>query len=193
MIDAAVSTPHFRLLHPRGARGCWRWCRWCCWRRWSPVSSGGDPRDALRGDGYPPVERLTFQRVELTGDGIVASVMNDGPDPVQIAQVQVDDAYWLFTADNGTELQHLGRTTLSIPYPWVHGEAARRPGSDVDRHDVRLRNRGRRSDAARRCADAGTVHADGHLRRRRAGGDRPAVVSTGVPNRAAAASIFSSR
>ena len=80
------------------------------------------PADALRGDGYPPVERLTFQRVVLTGDGIVASVMNDGPDPVQIAQVQVDDAYWSFTADNGTELRHLGRTTLTIPYPWVHGE-----------------------------------------------------------------------
>jgi zinc transporter ZupT len=42
---------------------------------------------------------------------------------VQIAQVQVDDAYWLFTADNGTDLQHLGRTNLTIPYPWVHGEA----------------------------------------------------------------------
>jgi zinc transporter ZupT len=81
------------------------------------------PADALRGDGYPPVERLTFQRVELTGDGIVASVMNDGPDPVRIAQVQVDDAYWLFTSDNGTDLRHLGRTTLRIPYPWVHGEA----------------------------------------------------------------------
>ena len=80
------------------------------------------PAEALRGDGYPPVERLTFQRVVLDGDGIVASVMNDGPDLVQIAQVQVDDAYWLFTADNGTELRHLGRTTLRIPYPWVHGE-----------------------------------------------------------------------
>ena len=81
-----------------------------------------NPADAFRGDGYPPVERLTFQRVVLTGDGIVASVMNDGPDPVRIAQVQVDDAYWQFTADNGTELRHLGQTTLSIPYPWVHGE-----------------------------------------------------------------------
>jgi zinc transporter ZupT len=80
------------------------------------------PGEALRGDGYPPVERLTFQRVELTADGIVARVMNDGPDPVQIAQVQVDDAYWSFTADTGTELQHLGRTTLRIPYPWVRGE-----------------------------------------------------------------------
>jgi zinc transporter, ZIP family len=81
------------------------------------------PGNALRGDGYPPIERLTFQRVDLTSDGIVAHVMNDGPDVVQIAQVQVDDAYWMFTADRGTALSHLGRTTLSIPYPWVHGEA----------------------------------------------------------------------
>jgi zinc transporter, ZIP family len=80
------------------------------------------PGDALRGDGYPPVERVTFQRVELTADGIVARVMNDGPDPVQIAQVQVDEAYWAFAADNGTALRHLGRTTLRIPYPWVLGE-----------------------------------------------------------------------
>jgi len=81
------------------------------------------PGNALRGDGYPPVERLTFQRVELTTDGIVVHVLNDGPDAVQIAQVQVDDAYWMFTADNRTALSHLARTTLSIPYPWVHGEA----------------------------------------------------------------------
>lgn len=80
------------------------------------------PADALRGDGFPPVERVTFQRVELTTDGIVARVMNDGPDALQIAQVQVDDAYWSFTADNGTGLGHLGRTTLRIPYPWVLGE-----------------------------------------------------------------------
>ena len=80
------------------------------------------PAEVLRGDDYPPVERLTFQRVELTPDGIVAHVMNDGPDPVHIAQVQVDDAYWSFAADHGTDLRHLGRTTLMIPYPWVHGE-----------------------------------------------------------------------
>lgn len=81
------------------------------------------PADALRGVDYPPVERLTFQRVELRPDGILATVMNDGPDPVRIAQVQVDEAYWAFTADRGTELRHLGRTTLALPYPWVQGEA----------------------------------------------------------------------
>jgi ZIP family zinc transporter len=42
---------------------------------------------------------------------------------VTIAQVTVDDAYWAFTASNGTVLNHLGRTALRIPYPWVAGEA----------------------------------------------------------------------
>jgi zinc transporter ZupT len=49
--------------------------------------------------------------------------MNDGPDEVTIAQVQVDDAFWTFTAEGGTVLRHLGRTTLHVPYPWVDGEA----------------------------------------------------------------------
>jgi zinc transporter, ZIP family len=79
--------------------------------------------DAVRGENYPPVERLTFQRVTLDPGGIAATVFNDGPDPVTIAQVVVDDAFWTFTADAGTSLRHLGRTTLRIPYPWVEGEA----------------------------------------------------------------------
>ena len=78
--------------------------------------------DAMRGEGYPPVEELVFQRVGLGPDGIVATVLNDGPDPVTIAQVQVDDAYWSFSADSGATLARLGRTTLTIPYPWVHGD-----------------------------------------------------------------------
>ncbi len=81
------------------------------------------PLDAVRGEEYPPVEELAFQRVELGSEGIVATVLNDGPDPVTIAQVQVDEAYWSFTAEPGTTLAHLGRTTLTIPYPWVEGDA----------------------------------------------------------------------
>ncbi|MBI4265069.1 MAG: metal transporter [Acidobacteria bacterium] len=81
------------------------------------------PADAVRGGGFPPVERLTFQRVTLEPGAIVVSVMNDGPDPVTIAQVQVDEAFWTFSADDGTVLGHLARTTLRIPYPWVDGEA----------------------------------------------------------------------
>lgn len=81
------------------------------------------PADAVRGDNYPPVERLTFQRVTLEPGAIVASLLNDGPDDVTVAQVQVDDAFWTFAADSGTSLRHLGRTRLRIPYPWVEGEA----------------------------------------------------------------------
>jgi zinc transporter, ZIP family len=84
------------------------------------VRSG--PAEAIRGSNFPPVERLTFQRVVLEPGGIVVSLMNDGPDAVHVAQVQVDDAFWTFTADNGVAMKHLGRTNLRIPYPWVEGE-----------------------------------------------------------------------
>lgn len=84
------------------------------------VQSG--PADAVRGEAYPPVEKLTFQRVTLSDAGITVDVLNDGPDPSTIAQVIVDDAFWTFTAEGPTTLSHLGRTRLRIPYPWVHGE-----------------------------------------------------------------------
>ena len=81
------------------------------------------PADTVRGGAVPPVERLTFQRVTLEPGAIVATVLNDGPDDLTIAQIQVDDAFWTFTTDRGQELGHLGRTTIRIPYPWVEGDA----------------------------------------------------------------------
>jgi ZIP family zinc transporter len=81
------------------------------------------PAERLRPAGMPPVERLTISRATLANDGIRLSVLNDGPDPVTIAQVIVDDAYWSFTSDKGTTLKHLDRTTVHVPYPWVGGEA----------------------------------------------------------------------
>jgi zinc transporter, ZIP family len=81
------------------------------------------PGDSLRGGDVPPVERLAIDRARLAPDGIFLSVLNDGPDAVTIAQVTVDDAYWAFSSTNGNVLGHLGRTTLTIPYPWVAGEA----------------------------------------------------------------------
>lgn len=80
-----------------------------------------DPAGKLRGD-VPPVERLVFEKVSLDEKGITARVLNDGPDPVTIAQVMVDDAYWTFTQEPAGELGHLGAATLRIPYPWVEGE-----------------------------------------------------------------------
>jgi len=92
------------------------------------VRSG--PTEALR-EGVPPVELLAIPRAELAPDEITLSVLNDGPDPVTIAQVMVDDAYWAFTQEPAGELGHLGKAALRIPYPWVQGEA----------HEVKLVSR----------------------------------------------------
>ena len=78
------------------------------------VRSG--PGEAVRGAAYPPVERLSFQRVSLGSDGITVDVLNDGPDPSTIAQVVIDDAFWTFTPESSTTLSHLGTTRLKIPY-----------------------------------------------------------------------------
>ena len=80
-----------------------------------------DPAAKLRGE-LPPVEELTFEQVVLGGDGITATVMNDGPDEVTIAQVQVDEAYWSFTQEPPGPLSHLDRVKIAIPYPWVENE-----------------------------------------------------------------------
>lgn len=80
-----------------------------------------DPAESLRGE-VPPVEVLAMQRVELAPGAIRVGVLNDGPDPTTIAQVQVDDAYWAFTQEPAGTLDHLDRATISIPYPWVYGE-----------------------------------------------------------------------
>jgi zinc transporter, ZIP family len=82
-----------------------------------------DPAERLRSKGTPPVERLAIERATLDGSGITLTVLNDGPDPVTIAQITVDDAFWAFRAEGGAVLHHLARTTLTIPYPWVEGEA----------------------------------------------------------------------
>lgn len=86
------------------------------------VIVGLGPAQLIQGSAVPPVERLAITRVELTPGQIVLSVLNDGPDEVTIAQVTVDDAFWSFNADPGLTLSHLGRTRVTIPYPWVHGE-----------------------------------------------------------------------
>ena len=84
---------------------------------------GLGPARLLQSSDTPPVERLAITRVQLEPNRIILSILNDGPDDVTIAQVVVDDAFWTFEADGGTTLRHLGRTRLSIPYPWVPGEA----------------------------------------------------------------------
>ena len=52
-----------------------------------------DPLRAFN-NGAPPVEKLTFERRILDNGGIHLLVRAGGSEPMTIAQVQVDDAYW---------------------------------------------------------------------------------------------------
>jgi ZIP family zinc transporter len=72
--------------------------------------------------GVPPAEELTIERTVLDGDGIALQVRAGGSEPMQIAQVQVDGAYWAFTQDPPGPLPRLATAWLRIPFPWVHGE-----------------------------------------------------------------------
>ena len=72
--------------------------------------------------GLPPVEQLTVDRVRLTPGRIVLDVVNGGPDPVTVAQVMVDDAFWTHTLTPGRTVRRLGHARIEIPYPWVAGE-----------------------------------------------------------------------
>ena len=72
--------------------------------------------------GAPPVEKLTFERTLLDRDGIHLRVRAGGSEPMTIAQVQVDEAFWNFRQDPPGELGRMATAWLHIPYPWVLGE-----------------------------------------------------------------------
>ncbi|MDK1378509.1 MULTISPECIES: metal transporter [unclassified Sinorhizobium] len=75
------------------------------------------------GNGAPPVETLTFERTILSDDGIRVLVRAGGSQPMTIAQVQVDDAYWQFTQDPPGPISRGSTAWIHLPFPWVLGEA----------------------------------------------------------------------
>jgi len=71
----------------------------------------------------PPVEELSVERTQLRPGEIELTLRNDGPDPVEVAQVAVNDGFTAFSAGGGREIGRLGSTVLRISYPWIEGEA----------------------------------------------------------------------
>jgi len=81
-----------------------------------------DPLRFFQG-AFPPLEELSVQRVLFPEPGLIRlEVLNGGPDPVTIAQVTIDDAYWLYTIQPDNTLGRLGTATIDLTYPWVAGE-----------------------------------------------------------------------
>jgi zinc transporter ZupT len=72
-----------------------------------------------------PIENLEFERIVLRPGEIQARVINTGPEPVTIAQVQVgfiSRANWEFSVTPSATIPRLGQGVVHIPYPWTPGE-----------------------------------------------------------------------
>lgn len=83
--------------------------------------------DPLRGfnNGAPAVEALTVERTVLDDAGLQLQVRAGGSEPLVIAQIQVDDAYWKFTQTPAGPIARGSSAWFHIGFPWVLGEAHR--------------------------------------------------------------------
>ena len=82
---------------------------------------------ALDGPGIaerrgPAAEEIAVERTTLTPGTIELQVRNDGPDPVTIAQGQVNDAFVEFSGAD-EPIGRLRSARLRIGQPWIEGEA----------------------------------------------------------------------
>ncbi|HET9252938.1 MAG TPA: hypothetical protein VFP58_12565, partial [Candidatus Eisenbacteria bacterium] len=74
------------------------------------------------GLGQPPIEKLAIERVVFRPQEIVLRVRNEGPGPMSVGQILVNDAIWDFSIAPGRAIDRLGTATISIPYDWLEGE-----------------------------------------------------------------------
>ena len=70
----------------------------------------------------PPVEELSFPKVILSPNHFDLTVTNSGPDPVEIAQILIDEAYWQFELEGNKVLGRLESAVIHADYPWVETE-----------------------------------------------------------------------
>jgi len=69
-----------------------------------------------------PVEDVAIERTVLRPGEIELKLRNDGPDPVRISQVFVNDGFVDFSQDR-TTIGRLQGNTVTLVYPWIEGEA----------------------------------------------------------------------
>jgi zinc transporter ZupT len=69
-----------------------------------------------------PVEELSVESTHLSPGEIELTVRNDGPDPVSIKQVTVNDAFVGFRQTED-EIGRLAANKVTVEYPWIEGQA----------------------------------------------------------------------
>jgi zinc transporter, ZIP family len=68
----------------------------------------------------PPTEAMAVERVTFSPGSVELRVRNDGPEPVTVAQVLVNDAYWDHSMSDRS-LDRFQAATIEIAYPWQEG------------------------------------------------------------------------
>jgi len=76
----------------------------------------------LLGVSPPPIERLTVERTVLDEQGMALKVRAGGSGSVEIAQVQVDGAFWRFAQRPPGPVARGESVWIDIPYHWVEDE-----------------------------------------------------------------------
>jgi zinc transporter, ZIP family len=70
-----------------------------------------------------PSETLQFERTVLRPGVIELHVRNASPQQLTLAQANINEATWPFTAVPGATIPRLGTAVVTFEYPWVEGEA----------------------------------------------------------------------
>jgi zinc transporter ZupT len=86
---------------------------------WAFAALGGPGLGERRG---VPIEQLAVEKTVLRPGVIELTVRNDGPDPVRIAQAQINDAFVQFTGAD-QPVGRLATTTIRLHQQWIEGEA----------------------------------------------------------------------
>lgn len=86
---------------------------------WAFVKYG--PLGVFKAD-VPPIEKLEIQRVVFTPERIDLEIFNDGPEPVTVAQLVVNEIIWKFEMSPDKTLDPLESGVVSMAYPWTDGD-----------------------------------------------------------------------
>jgi len=71
---------------------------------------------------FRPAERLAIERIQVTERGFAAKVRAESPEPVTIAQLQIDGAFWVFSQEPTGPLTRAETAWVRVDFPWVAGE-----------------------------------------------------------------------
>lgn len=70
-----------------------------------------------------PIENLAIERTILERGQITLIVRNTGPQPLTVAQININEATYPFSVDPDATIPRLRQARITIPYDWTEGEA----------------------------------------------------------------------